>query len=72
MADDRRSDVRPSVKDRTNRPKGVQPRALPSPLNARVANQQFNFCLGLVQECRRLESALPATDYYDTLATKAA
>src|SRR5579863_184260 len=38
MADKRRPDIRPGVKDRADRPKRVQPWSLPGPLNGLISN----------------------------------
>src|SRR4029077_10357726 len=70
MTDEGRPDVWPGIEDRADGPERVQPRALPGPLNSALANQQFNICLGFVQECRRFESALPAPDHHDSLSAK--
>jgi len=70
MTDEGRPDVWPGVEDRADGPERVQPRALPGPLNSVLANQQFNICLGFVQECGRFESALPAPDHHDSLSAK--
>jgi hypothetical protein len=70
MTDEGRPDIWPGVEDRTDGPERVQPRVLPGPLNSVLANQQFNICLGFVQECRRFKSALPGPDHHDSLSAK--
>ena len=64
--------VRRRVQHARDRLKGMKPFMPPEPTNKRGTDQHFHIGPRFVEQCRRLQSALPGSDDYDPFLGKTA